>query len=413
METKKKRKKISSLAKIAIGFLVGIILGLIFKDKVLVIKPVGDLFMRLLKMLIMPLVFSAIVSGIVSIPDIKKLFTMGIKAFLLFVGTTAAAIGTGIVFTNIFKPGVGANITLPVAEVEAAESLSLSDTILNMVPTNVFDALTNEKMLQVIVFAFFFGICIVLIGDAGKSIGDFFDKVAKVMYKMTDVVIGFAPFGVASIIATIIGEHGLSALLPLMKFIVVLHIAILFFIVVIQGALIFVGCKMNVFKFLKQIMEAVTLCFATDSSAAALPVAIKELQENLGVSEGVASFIMSVGTNLNKNGSALYQGMVAVFIAQVIGNPLTLTQQIVVLFTALLASIGTAGIPSASIVMLSMTLSSVGLPLEAIALMTGIDRIIGGARTTPNVIGNAAITCIIARQEGEDVRVQKVKGDIK
>lgn len=404
-----KKKKMSNLSKIGIGFLIGIVLGLIFKDKILLIKPIGDLFMRLLKMLVMPLVFSAIVSGLVSIPDIKKLFTIGIKAFLLFVITTAAAIATGIIFTNIFKPGVGAKITLPTAEIEAVEKLSLSDTILNMVPTNVFDALTNEKMLQVIVFAFFFGICIVLIGDIGKPVGDFFDRLAKVMYKMTDIVIGFAPFGVAAIIASIIGEHGLSALLPLMKFIIILHIAIVFFILVIQGTLIFFGCRINIFKFLKQIFEAVALCFATDSSAAALPVAIKELQENLGVSEGMASFIMSVGTNLNKNGSALYQGMVAVFIAQVIGTPLTITQQITVLFTALLASIGTAGIPSASIVMLSMTLSSVGLPLEAIALMAGIDRIIGGARTTPNVIGNAAITCIIARAEGEDIKVREKK----
>ena len=396
-----KKKKISKIVKIGIGFIIGIALGLIFKDKVLVIKPVGDLFMRLLKMLIMPLVFSAIISGIVTVPDVKKLFTMGIKAFILFPVTTAAAIGTGIVFTNIFKPGIGANITLPVAEVEIVEGMSFSDTVLNMVPTNIFDALTNEKMLQVIVFAFFFGICIVLLGEPVKIVGEFFDKVAKVMYKMTDVVIGFAPIGVAAIIATIIGEHGLSALLPLGKFILVLHIAVLFFVLVLQGALVFFGIKMNVFRFLKQILGAITLCYATDSSAAALPVAMKELQENLGVSEGVTSFIMSVGTNLNKNGSALYQGMVAVFIAQILGNPLTITQQFVVLFTVLLASIGTAGIPSASIVMLSMTLSSVGLPLEAIALMTGIDRIIGGARTIPNVIGNATITCIIAEQEGE------------
>lgn len=400
----KKRKKLSLFTKILIGFALGVILGLIFGEKVMVIKPVGDLFMKLLKMLIMPLVFSAIVSGITNIPDIKQLLNMGIKAFILFVVSTGLAIATGMIFGNIFKPGIGGTLTLPPAEVEDV-SFSLVDTILNVVPENVFESFTsNNMMLQVICFAIFFSICILLCGEEGKIVSNFFDKVAKVMYRMTDLIIGLAPFGVCALIATIIGQYGLTALLPLMKFLIVFHVAILFFVIVIQGSFIAVACKMNPFKFFKDLFGSISMAYVTDSSAAALPVAIKELQLNLKVPESITNFIMPIGTNMNKNGSALYQGIVAIFIAQVIGVDLSFTQQILILFTALLGAIGTAGIPSASLVMLSMTLSCVGLPLEGITLMAGIDRILGGARTFPNVTGNAAITKMLARQEEDKLK---------
>lgn len=405
----KEKKKLSLFAKIGIGFAVGIIIGLALGEKSMMIAPIGDLFMRLLKMLILPLVFSAIVSGITNIPDMSKLFIMGIKAFSLFVLTTAFAIATGIIFGNIFKPGLNSSLAIPVVEVAQVETLSFVNTILNMVPTNVFSSFSNDAMLQVIAFAFFFAICIVLGGEKTRPVGEFFDKVAQVMYKMTDVVISFAPFGVTALIATIIGQYGLEALIPLGKFLLVFHLAIFFFIFMEQGLLVFLGTGMNPMRFFKAIFGAITMAYVTDSSAAALPVAIKELQEKIGVSEATSSFVMPVGTNVNKNGSALYQGIVAMFIAQVMGIELTLSQQLTVLVTALLASIGTAGVPSASLVMLSMTLSSVGLPLEGIALMAGIDRVLGGARTAPNVIGNAAITTIIAKQEGESLSLNRMK----
>lgn len=397
---KKDRKKLSLFSKILIGFAVGVVLGIVFGDKIMVIKPVGDLFMKLLKMLIMPLVFSAIISGITNIPDMKQLLNMGVKAFVLFVITTAVAIATGMIFGNIFKPGIGGGLSIPQAQVEDT-SFSLVDTVLNIVPENVFESLTsNNLMLQVICFAIFFGICILLCGEPAKIVADFFDKVAQVMYKMTDLIIGLAPIGVCALIATIIGQYGLTALLPLMKFLIVFHVAIIFFVIVFQGGFVAIGCKMNPFKFFKQLFGSISMAYVTDSSAAALPVAIKELQLNIGVPESITNFIMPIGTNMNKNGSALYQGIVAIFIAQIMGVDLSITQQVLVLFTALLGAIGTAGIPSASLVMLSMTLSCVGLPLEGIALMAGIDRILGGARTFPNVTGNAAITTLIARQEG-------------
>ncbi|MGL6199303.1 MAG: dicarboxylate/amino acid:cation symporter [Lachnospiraceae bacterium] len=406
---KKGVKKIPIFIRILIGFAAGIILGLALREKAAVLQPLGDLFMRLLKMLILPLVFSAIVSGLTNIPDMKKIYRMGIKAFVLFVVMTALAIGTGIVFANIMQPGVGASIEFPVGETAEVTDVSFISTILNMVPTNIFESLTNDSMLQVIVFAFFFGICIVLCGETANPVKDFFDKTAQVMYKMTDIVISFAPFGVLGLMAGMIGQYGLSTLLPLGKFIIVLHIGLIFFIFVIQGALVFIGVKMNPFKFFKAIFGCISMALATDSSAAALPIAIKELQNNLGVSEAVASFIMSVGTNVSKSGSALYQGMTVIFIAQVAGINLSMGQQMTVFITALLASLGTAGVPSASIVMLTMTLGSVNLPLEGVALMAGIDRIIGGQRTCPNVITNAAVAAIIERQEQTEPKIPEVE----
>lgn len=397
-------KKIPMFGRIIIGFAVGIILGLIFREKAAVLEPVGSLFMRMLKMLILPLVFSAIVSGLTSIPDMKKIYRMAVKAFILFIVMTALAILTGMVFGNLFKPGVGASIVMPVTESVETTDVSFISTILNMFPTNIFEALSTDNMLQVIVFAFFFGICIVLCGEKAEPVKVFFYRVAQVMYKMTDVVIGFAPIGVCGIMADMIGKYGLSTLLPLGKFIIVLHIALIVFIFGIQGLLVFLGVRMSPLKFYKGIIGGISMALATDSSAAALPVTIKELQNNLGVSEAVASFIMSVGTNVSKSGSALYQGMTVIFIAQVAGVALTLPQQLTVFVTALLASLGTAGVPSASIVMLTMTLGCVNLPLEGVALMTGIDRIIGGQRTTPNVITNAAVAAIVEKQEKKVVQ---------
>ena len=385
--------------RILIGFAIGILLGLVLRDKATVLAPIGDLFMRMLKMLILPLVFSAIVSGLTSIPDMKKIYKLAIKAFGLFVLMTALAILTGMIFGNLFHPGVGASIKMPVTEAAETTDVSFVSTILNMFPTNVFESFATDNMLQVIVFAFFFGICIVLCGPVAEPVKVFFDKTAQVMYKMTDVVIGFAPIGICGIMANMIGEYGLSTLLPLGKFILVLHLALIFFIFGVQALLVFLGVRMSPLKFYKGIIGGISMALATDSSAAALPVTIKELQNNLGVSEAVASFIMSVGTNVSKSGSALYQGMTVIFIAQVAGASLSLPQQLTVFITALLASLGTAGVPSASIVMLTMTLGCVNLPLEGVALMTGIDRIIGGQRTCPNVITNAAIAAICDKQE--------------
>lgn len=402
-------KKASLFIKIIIGFVLGIVVGVIFREKAVMVKPIGDLFMRLLKMLILPLVFSAIISGLTSIPDMSKIYKIGVKALIGFVVMTALAILTGMLFGNIMAPGVGAGLQLPTKAIKNTD-VSFINVILNMFPVNIFEALSKDIMLQVIVFALFFGICLVMLGEKGAPVKVFFDRVAEVMYKMTDLVISFAPFGVFGIMASMIGKYGMATLIPLGKFIVVFHIALLAFVFIVQAALIFLGVRMNPIKFYKETFGCISMALATASSAAALPIAIKELQNNLGVSEAVASFIMSVGTNVSKSGSALYQGITVIFIAQVAGVQLTPAQQLIAFLTALLASLGTAGVPAASIVMLTMTLSSVGLPLEGVALMAGIDRIIDGQRTAPNVITNTIIATIIDKQE-DKIAPQEIKSE--
>lgn len=394
----KGKKKMSLLVKIAIGFVLGIVAGLIFKENTKYIAPVGDIFLRLLKMLILPLIFFAIVSGITNIPDIKSMYKIGVKSIGFFVVLTALAIIVGMLFSVVLKPGVDANITLPEAEVEDVDSITFMDTIENMIPTNVFDSLVEDNMLQVIFFALIFGICILILEDKANNIKLVIDEGANVMYKMTDLIISLAPIGVFGLIAGIIGEQGISTLLSLGKFLIIFHLAILFFVFVVQSILILVFGKMGPIKFYKEIFGAISMAFATDSSAAALPVAMKELQENLDVPENIVSFVMPVGTNISKSGSALYQGFAVVFVAQLVGMDLSFAHYVTVFLTALLASLGTAGVPSASIVMLSMTLSSIGLPLEAIGLLAGVDRILGGARTAPNVITNAAISKIVSEE---------------
>lgn len=398
-QPEKGRKKLSLMTKIVIGLVAGILIGIVFGEKACILSPIGDLFLKMLKMLVLPLVFSAIVSGIAGLTNMKQMARMSVKALIIFVVMTALAIGTGLIFGDIFQPGTGAGLSIPNAEVTQTEAVTFTDTILNMIPDNIFSALSENSMLQVIVFAFFFGICTVLAGEKASMVGEFFIHVANVMYKMTDIIISFAPFGVCAMIANIIGQYGISALLPLGKFLIIFHLAILFFFLVVQGGLVLLVGHMNPLKFYKAILKSITMAYVTDSSAATLPIAIQELENNLNVDKATASFIMGVGTNISKSGSALYQGIVAVFIAQIMGLNLSFAQQFTVLMTALLASLGTAGIPSASLVMLSMTLNCVGLPLEGIALMAGIDRILGGARTFPNVVTNAAAAVILDRQE--------------
>ncbi|UUX33571.1 dicarboxylate/amino acid:cation symporter [Fundicoccus culcitae] len=401
MNVLKKINNLSLVVKIFVGFIIGILVGVILGESATVLAPLGNLFLRLLSMLVLPLVFSAIVSGITNTPSMKDLADVGVKSLVLFVLMTAISVLTGIVTANVLQPGRNSTLTLVVDPNQQVESLSFVDTILQMFPSNVFESFSNGSMLQVIVFALFFGICIVMVGEQAKTVKKFFDQTAIIMYKMTNLVIGFAPIGVAGLIANVIGSQGIESLLSLGRFIIMLHVGLAILIFVVQGLFILIGTGMNPLKFFKALSKSIAMAFATDSSSAALPIAMEELQTNLDVPESIASFVMPVGTNLSKSGSAFYQAFAVIFVSQVVGVDLAFTEQFTLFVTVVLAALGTAGIPSASIVMLSLSLGSVGMPLEAIGILAGIDRIIGGQRTVPNVITNAAIAKIVSRKRGE------------
>ena len=390
--------------KILIGFALGAVVGLIVGPSIAVVKPLGDLFIRLIKMLIVPMVFCSLVVGASSIGDLRKLGRVGGKTIIYFLATTAIAITLAIIFAIIFNPA-GGYVLKEVGTYEAKAMPKVADVILNMVPTKPISAMATDNMLQIIVFALFVGISISLIGEKGKPALDFFDSVAEIMYRIVGMVMNFAPIGVFALIAWVVGTAGAEVLLPLARVIFVVYfVNILHAVVVYSGAVrIFAG--MSPVQFFKGFFEATMVAFSTCSSSATLPISMRLAQENLGVPKEIASFVQPLGATINMDGTAIYQGVCAVFIANVFGITLGFPQYIMIIIAATLASIGTAGVPGAGMIMLSLVLETVGLPLEGILLVAGIDRILDMIRTSMNVTGDAAGAVVIAASEGELIRV--------
>ncbi|GAQ25663.1 dicarboxylate/amino acid:cation symporter [Tepidanaerobacter syntrophicus] len=397
-------KKLSLPVKIFIGLVLGIVVGLIFQSSpevaITYIKPLGVLFLNLIKMVIVPLVLSSLVVGSASTGDVGKLGRIGIKTLAYFLITTALAVTLGLFFANILQPGLGLSIPLD-ATAEAGEIPSMLDTLLNIVPTNPIQAMAEANMLQIIIFALFLGISITLVGDKAKPFFDFFDSMAEVCYKIVAIIMEFGPIGVFGLIAPVVAEHGASALLPLLKVIIAVYLSCIVHAVVVYSGAVYLFTKMNPIMFFKGAAPAMMLAFTTSSSSGTLPITMKCTEENLGVPKSISSFVLPLGATINMDGTALYQGVCALFVAQVYGLDLNLAQQMTVVLTATLASIGTAGVPGGGLIMLTMVLQSVGLPLEGVALIGGIDRILDMARTCVNTTGNMACAVVIASTEGE------------
>jgi len=387
--------------KILIGFIIGIILGAIWGPGISWIQPIGTIFLNLLKMLIVPLIFSSLVVGVSSIAEPKKLGRVAGKTIAYYLITTAVAIIIGLLIGNILQPGAGMNLVLEGTAQEAAKAPSLIDTLINLIPTNPIGAMAQGTILQVIVFALFFGYAMTRAGEKGKAVLTFFEGFAETMYKLTGIVMEFAPYGVLALIAVTVGKHGLSVLIPFAKLILAVYLGVIIHAVVVYSGMLSLVAKMSPLKFFKGFAEATLLAFTTCSSSGTLPVSMRAAQENLGVSPTIASFVLPLGATVNMDGTALYQGICALFVAQAYGIHLGLGGQLTILLTALLASIGTAGVPGAGLVMLSMVLTSVGLPLEGVALIAGIDRILDMARTAINVTGDGACAVVVAKTEGE------------
>ncbi len=405
------KNKISLLWKISIGFIFGIIFGFligpvvpntpILNNYVMpFIDLIGKIFLRLLMMLIVPLVFSSLVAGAASVGDIHKLGRIGIKTLALYLITTAVAIVIGLAFGNIIQPGVGMNIPAGL-QANAREAKPFLDVILDIFPTNPIASMVNANMLQIIIFALFFGIACIMAGERGKKISEFFENVAEVMYSVTHMVMSFAPYGVFALISITAAKFGVSILAPFAKVILGVFLGCIIHALIIYSGMVVLFCKKSPLWFFKGIQEAAITSFVTRSSSGTLPVTLANVRENLGVSEGVSSFVLPLGATINMDGTALYQGVCALFVAQAFNIPLTLEMQIGIVATATLASIGTAGVPGAGLIMLTMVLTSVGLPIEGIALVAGIDVILDAARTCLNVTGDTAVCAVVAVSEGE------------
>ena len=396
-------KRLSLTTWIFIALILGVLAGLALQGAPEIadtyIKPFGTIFLNLIKMIVVPLVLFSIIAGVVSLDDVKKVGAIGGKTVLFYLATTACAVTLGLVFANLMN--VGAGYTMPSGELsyEATEPPSLIDTIVNMFPSNFFQPMADATMLQVIVIAVVFGFGMIAAGKKAKPVIDICNAMSDVCIAIMRGIILVAPFGVFGLICPVIASNGIDVLRPLLWLIVVAYVAMIVQILLVYSGIIKIFARMNPLKFLKGEMPVMGFAFASASSVGTLPINM-ECTEKMDVSKEVTSFVLPLGATINMDGTAIYQGVCALFIANAYGIPLDLGQQVTIVLTCTLASVGTAGVPGAGLVMLTMVLQSVGLPVEGVALVAGIDRVLDMARTTVNITGDIACSAVVAATEG-------------
>ncbi len=406
------KKKMKLWIKIIIGLVAGLITGIVLGPHAEYIKPLGTLFINLIKMLIVPLIFSSLVVGVISMKDPKKMGRVGLKTFVLYLGTTAIAITIGLVLGTFLQPGVGLEFEA-LEKMASKEAPSFVDTLVDLVPQNPVGSLASGNVLQIIVFSIFLGLAINFAGEKGNPVANFFEAFAEVMYKLTGIIMEMAPYGVFALMAWVAGKFGLAVLLPLLRVILGVYIGCLIHSIFTYGGSIALLGRLNPIQFFKGIVDAQAVAFTTTSSSGTLPVTLSCAQKNLGVSKSVSSFVLPLGATINMDGTALYQGVCALFVAQAYGVDLTFGNYVTIILTSTLASIGSAGVPGAGLIMLSLVLTSVGLPLEGIAIVAGIDRVLDMARTAVNVTGDAMVSLLIAKSENElDVNVYAANPEV-
>lgn len=395
-----KNMKLST--KVFIGFALGIILGIIFKEKALIIKPIGTVFLRLIKMIVVPLVFFSIIGGVSSMGDIKKLQRVGGKTLLYYIVTTAISGGIGLLVATIIKPGMGFTLDMiNTGSVEAQAAPSFMDTLINMIPLNPFKSLVDGNLMQIIIFAIFVGIGITILGEKGKPVKDVCDSMAEIMYKVTGIVMEFSPFGVTALIAASVGEYGLKIFGPLGKLILADYIGMITIIAIMYIFMLKFIAKVPLGHFFKNISKIWAVTASTTSSSGTLPVTISTVEKEFGVKSELAGFTLPLGATMNMNGAAVYFGVAVVFVAQIYGVEMSIAQQFMTIVLATMISVGAPGIPGGGIVLTIMLLNTMGLPIDIVGLIAGIYRILDMGHTSLNVTGDVVSTLCIARTEDE------------
>ena len=390
--------------KILISLVLSVIVGLMAGIEGLPfikwwLAPIGTIFINLIKMVIVPIVFTSLVVGMTSLGDLKKLGRIGVKTIFIYMFTTAIAIMIGFAVAGVIHPGIGLEMAAGEA-VKVKEAPSIMQVLVAMVPTNPVASMAKADILPTIVFALFVGVGILQVGGKkSQLLIDWFDAAAEVSYKIINMVMQFAPIGVFCLLLPVVAENGPKVLLPLLSVIACMAIGSVIHAVAIYSTMARVWAKISPIKFFEGVSEAILIAFTICSSAATLPINMKNCQEKLGCSREISSFVLPLGATINMDGTAIYMGVCSLFIANVYGIDLTLAQMGMIILTGTLASIGTAGVPGAGLIMLSMVLLSVGLPMEGLALVAGIDRILDMFRTTVNITGDAAVTCVINETE--------------
>ncbi len=389
--------------KILIGLALGIIAGLELGAEgagfaKAWIGPLGTIFMNMIKMIIVPLVFSSLVIGVCSLGDIKKVGRIGLKTLAYYLSTTAFAIVIGLAIGTVMQPGAGLALPAETAKVAAKAAPPIMKVIVDIFPTNPMEAMLKANMLQIIVFALFVGVGITAVGEKADYLKHTIDGLAEVSYKIVGIIMAVAPVGVFGLITPVVAANGPAVLLPLLKVVIAVYLSCLLHALIVYGALLkFIGGT-DVVKFIKGIAPASLMAFSSCSSGGTLPLTMSCAQK-LGVSKEVASFVLPLGATINMDGTAAYQGVCALFIAQLYGIDLTGAQYFTIIVTGTLASIGTAGVPGAGFIMLTMILTALGLPLEGSALIAGIDRILDMPRTSVNITGDATVAFLVDKSE--------------
>jgi len=386
------------LIGLGVGTAVGMLLG---PTSAQYVKPVGTVFLSLLNMLVVLLVFSSMTVGVASIGDVKKLGRVGLKTLAMYAGTTVVAIAIGLVMAKLFNPGMGMGLEHDAIQISIDETPQLITMFMSLVPNNPIGSLASGNILQVIVFSIFLGLGITFAGEKGKPMLHVLESLSEVMFSMTGIVMKLAPYGIFAIMAWVSGTFGFTVLYKLLKLVCAYYAGCLIHLVLVYGGLLMLVSKVRVMPFFKGMTDSIALAASTTSSSATLPATIHCVEENLGVSKNIASFVLPLGSTVNMNGTAIFQGIAAVFIAQAYGIDLGFQELILIVVTATLSAVGCAGIPGGALITLSIVLGSVGLPLEGIAIVAGIDRLrdIGG--TVMNVLGDAVVALCVSKSEKE------------
>lgn len=387
--------------QIFIGLALGVLLGATMPDVAVGLEPLAGAFLRMIKMIIAPLLFSTLVIGIAGTGDMKAMGRIGVKALVYFEVATTIALLMGLGLVNYFEPGAGVNLAAEsTAEVAAMAQRQQSgwDIFLHLFPTSIFDAMARGDILQVVVFATFFGVALAAIGERGRPVAEFFEAVAQVMFRFTGYVMRFAPIGVMAAIGATVGGRGIVVLLTLGKLVVVMYLGLLLFLFVVIGGVSLL-IRVPFLTFLRAIREPFLIAFTTASSEAALPKAL-EVMARFGVPRNIVGFVLPTGYSFNLDGSTLYLSIASVFVAQLAGISMSWGQQLVMMLTLMLTSKGVAGVPRGALVVLTAALGTFGLPLEGAAILLGIDQVLDMGRTAINVTGNCLATAVVARWEG-------------
>jgi Na+/H+-dicarboxylate symporter len=394
--------KIHLWQKIFIAMILGGIFGYLIGDKAALLKPVGDIFVNMIKMIVIPLIFFSISAAITSMEHTHSLGRIGTKSIILYLFSTAVAIIIALCIATAFDPSAGVESAINFSTSTTAEPnhISLSNMIVSMIPTNPVQAMAEGNVLQIIVFAVFLGTAVNTAGKKVAKVANALAVAAEVTYSLTNIIMKFAPYGVFALIGWVAGTQELEVIASLGMVVIVVISSCLFHMFFVYSIFIGLLSKLNPLIFFKKIADAQIMAFSTSSSSATLPITMKVAEDKLGVSKGTAKFVLPLGSTINMDGTAIYLGICSVFVAGLVGTNLVFMDFITIIITATIASIGAAGIPGVALIMMSMVFTAIGLPIEAIALIAGVDRLLDMVRTTVNVTGDLAISVVIDQSEG-------------